>query len=70
MNKVRSIKIGAIVKVMPSCFELAGLPESARGQLRVAEYGENWHGRYTLEVVNGEGERFNVMESELFVLQD
>lgn len=64
MAKARAIKIGAVIKVRPECFNLAGLPESARGELRVDEYGQNWNGRFTLEVVNNDGERFNVMESE------
>jgi len=69
MPKVRAIKIGATIKVRPECFELTGLPDSARGELRVREYGDIWNGRYTLEVTNDDGESFNVMESEAIELR-
>lgn len=66
----RSIKIGARVIVDPRCFHLPGLPEEARGELRVDEYGAGWNGRYTVEAVNPEGDRFELIESELIVTHD
>ena len=69
MVRPRAIKVGATIKVRPECFNLTGLPESARGELRVDEYGSNWNGRYTLEVSNREGDCFNVMESEVIEIR-
>lgn len=66
MNKARSYKIGDVVQIHAASFPLTGLPESAAGELRVDEYGEPWHGRYTLEVVAiPSGDTFNVLESEV-----
>lgn len=70
INRCRSIKIGATVRIGGNSFPLTGLPDSAQGELIVDEYGENWMGRYTLECVNSDGDRFNVMESELIVIRD
>ena len=70
MNKARSFKIGDVVQIRPEAFPLTGLPENAAGELRVDEYGEHWHGRYTLEVVAiPSGETYNVMESEVIFIR-
>lgn len=70
MNKARSIKIGAVVRIGGNSFPYTGLPDSAQGELTVVEYGPNWMGRYTVEAENSEGEVFGIMESELIVIRD
>lgn len=69
MFRARAIKVGAVIEVRPECFDLTGLPESARRELFVQEYGANWNGRYTLEVTNRAGDCFNVMESEVIEIR-
>lgn len=69
-KQVRSIKIGAKVQIRPASFPLTGLPAAASGVLNVDEYGEPWQGRYTLEVLDAYGNRYNVLETELIVIED
>jgi hypothetical protein len=65
----RAFKIGDVVRIHPACFHLTGLPEDASGDLTVDEYGEHWNGRFTLEVTASNGNRYNVMESELYFIR-
>ena len=69
-NLCRTFKIGDVVRIHPTSFPLTGLPESAAGELRVDEYGERWHGRYSLEVTAiPSGDTFNVLESEVYFIR-
>lgn len=66
MFKARSFKIGGTVQIKPEQFESTGLPDSARGPLKVWEYGPNHGSEFTYELSNDQEDLFLVHEHVLF----
>lgn len=62
MFKAPAFKVGNIVRIDPAQFDSTGLPDSARGTLKVFDYDEPWHSQFQYEVTNDKGEHFTVQE--------
>lgn len=66
MFKARSFKIGGTVQIKPEQFESTGLPDSARGPLKVWEYAPNHGSEFQYMLANAQEDLFIVQEHVLF----